>query len=190
MDDEANLVNTDSVAGFPVEWRHDDLSASFRLYRQSSHLGDEALVEGMRERYDLSYEAIELLLSYERFGFRAYGGGENIVRRAPSECDRKLLHWGLEARTPEKPFDAFRLAAGVDVKYDEEFEYSTDASVRAGTLRTASSCFRKSGSTGSARTTGSDSGPSRSRPSPRPGGTRPRSTGRLARSSGRGAPAR
>ena len=132
MDDKANLLNADYLVGLPFQWRHEAFSAKARFYHQSSHLGDETLVENMRERFDLSYESIELLLSYELAFLRGYGGGEYIVRRTPDDLDQKIFHWGVEAKTPSKVFDAFRLAAGVDVKHYQEFGYNPDVSVRAG----------------------------------------------------------
>ncbi len=132
LDESSNLLNSDYIVGFPLHWRHRNASARFRIYHQSSHLGDETLAAGTRNRFDLSYESLELLLAYEAFGLRGYGGGEYFVRRSPDELDDQVVHWGLEGRTPHKLFDSFRLAGGIDVKHYEEFDYAPDRSVKAG----------------------------------------------------------
>src|SRR5918996_2356130 len=95
-----DLLNTDYIVGFPLSWRSDGTSARFRFYHQSSHLGDEFLLHAQPTRVNLSYEAVEVLASHELGGWRAYGGGEYILRRDPDELDRALLHAGLEYRNP------------------------------------------------------------------------------------------
>ncbi len=132
LDRSSDLLNSDYIVGFPLHWKHDETSARLRIYHQSSHLGDETLVARMRNRFDLSFESAELLVSYEKFGLRAYGGGEYLWRRSPSDLDPGLLHWGAEARTPRKLFELFRLEGGFDVKYYEEFDYTPDRSAKAG----------------------------------------------------------
>jgi hypothetical protein len=132
LDQDANLLNSDYTVGFPLQWKHDEASARFRIYHQSSHLGDETLVANMQDRFDLSFESAELLLSYEKFGLRVYGGGEYLFRRTPTDLDPGLFHWGAEARTPRKLFDLFRLEGGFDVKHYQEFDYNPDQSAKAG----------------------------------------------------------
>lgn len=62
----SDLINADYVIGFPVTFRKDDFSARLRLYHQSSHLGDEFILgaPGL-PRINLSFEALEFLMSYE-----------------------------------------------------------------------------------------------------------------------------
>ena len=61
-----DLINTDYLIGFPLTYRHGSYSARFRLYHQSSHLGDELLPgDQAPERVNLSVEVADALLSYE-----------------------------------------------------------------------------------------------------------------------------
>lgn len=132
MDSNADLFNTDYVVGFPFEWRHGGASARLRLYHQSSHLGDEFLINTRTPRVNLSFEAVELLLSYELWGLRVYGGGEYLVRKKPEELERGIWHWGAEYRGRNKLLDAFRLGAGWDVKHFEDHNFAPDRSLKAG----------------------------------------------------------
>jgi Protein of unknown function (DUF1207) len=132
MDSNADLVNIDYVVGFPLEWRYAGASARLRPYHQSSHLGDEFLINTRTERMDFSYEAIELLLSYELWGLRVYGGGEYLVRSKPDDLENEILHWGAEYRGQDRILDAFRLAVGFDVKHFEEHNFAPDRSLKAG----------------------------------------------------------
>src|SRR5688500_8110474 len=60
-----DLVNADYMVGVPVSARYGDWSAIFRLFHQSSHLGDEFLLRTRPERINLSYESVDLRLSHE-----------------------------------------------------------------------------------------------------------------------------
>lgn len=134
LDSNADLFNTDYVIGVPVVWRHGGASARMRLYHQSSHLGDEFLINTRTPRVNLSFEAVELLVSYELSGLRAYGGGEFLVRKTPDELERGIWRWGAEYRTPGKVLNAFRLAAGWDVKHFQDHEFAPDRSLKAGVI--------------------------------------------------------
>jgi hypothetical protein len=132
-----DLLNTDYIVGFPLSWRSDGTSARFRFYHQSSHLGDEFLLHAQPTRVNLSYEAVEVLASHELGGWRAYGGGEYILRRDPDELDRALLHAGLEYRNPGTVMRLGRMGAGrvvaaVDAKSIEERAWRVGWSFRAG----------------------------------------------------------
>lgn len=132
-----DLLNTDFVIGFPLSWRSAGTSARFRFYHQSSHLGDEFLLHAQPTRVNLSYEAVELLLSSDVGHWRAYGGGEYILRRDPDDLDRALLHTGLEYRNPGTVMRLGRMGFGrfvaaVDAKVIEERAWRVGWSFRAG----------------------------------------------------------
>jgi hypothetical protein len=115
-------------------YRYDRFSALGRLFHQSSHLGDEYILGNLvQERVNLSYEAVDLRLSYEFFGdaVRLIGGAGNIFNREPPSLDPWSLQTGLEIRSPW-PGGRFRPVAAADVQCREENAWAADVSVRAG----------------------------------------------------------
>jgi len=129
----SDLINTDYTFGIPVTYRHGDNSLRFRIYHQSSHLGDELLLSADHpERVNLSYEAVELIYSREWRGWRGYGGGECLVHRSPENLERKSAHWGIEYRGSKPLVWNGRPIAGVDMKSFEENNWAIDTSVKAG----------------------------------------------------------
>ena len=129
-----DLVNSDYIVGFPFAYRARNFSALARFYHQSSHLGDEFLIENRIERVNLSYEAIDLRLSYEVTNWlRLYGGGGYIVRGDPSDLEPWSTQMGVELRSPHAYFDGtIRPLGAVDIQYREQNDWHTDLSVRAG----------------------------------------------------------
>jgi hypothetical protein len=130
----SDLVNSDYIVGFPFAYRARNFSALARFFHQSSHLGDEFLIENRVERVNLSYEAVDLRLSYEVAEWlRLYGGGGYIVRGDPKELKPWWVQMGAEVRTPHAYFDGtLRPLAAVDVQYREQNDWHADLSVRAG----------------------------------------------------------
>jgi hypothetical protein len=134
MDNESSdLINADYTIGIPATYRYGDNSLRLRLYHQSSHLGDELLLgENPPDRINLSYEATELLYSYEWRDFRVYGGGEYLIHKEPSDLKPLSAHWGIEYRGSTPLIWNGRPIAGVDMKNLEEHEWTNDCSVKAG----------------------------------------------------------
>ena len=128
----SDLVNADYIIGLPVTYRHGPWSTRVRLYHQSSHLGDEFLLRVNPERVNLSYEAIDALVSYDWGPWRAYGGGEYIFHREPAELRPASLQGGLEYRGRERLWGLGRLVGGVDLKSHEEHDWAVDASMSVG----------------------------------------------------------
>jgi len=94
-----DLINADYLVGLPLSWRRKDSSFRFRVYHQSSHLGDEFLLGPLHPaRVNLSYEAFELILSQEVGNFRVYAGGEWLFDRNPEDMKSLVGHDGLEYR--------------------------------------------------------------------------------------------
>lgn len=95
------LINTDFIVGIPVSWRSGKWSTRARYYHQSSHLGDEFLLgrPGFN-RVNLSYEEVEVIVSYDYRWAREYAGGGYLLHREPVSLDRHRLQWGLEFRGP------------------------------------------------------------------------------------------
>jgi len=129
----ADLINADYTLGFPLTYKYDDNSLRFRIYHQSSHLGDELLLgANPPERINLSYEALELLYAREWRGFRVYGGGEYLVHKEPSDLKPLSAHWGVEYRGKDPLLWNGRPIVGVDMKSLEEHEWAVDTSIKAG----------------------------------------------------------
>jgi hypothetical protein len=129
-----DLVNSDYIVGFPFAYRAGDFSAMARFYHQSSHLGDEFLIENRVERVNLSYEAVDLRLSYEITDWlRVYGGAGYIVRGDPDDLEPWSTQMGFEVRSP-KTFlgGTLRPLAALDLQYREQNDWHADLSVRAG----------------------------------------------------------
>jgi Protein of unknown function (DUF1207) len=94
----SDLINTDFVGGIPLTLRRGPLSFRGRLYHQSSHLGDEFLLDNPDvDRVNLSFEAIDALLSLTLGPVRVYGGGGYLLRTEP-DLDRGIAQWGAEMR--------------------------------------------------------------------------------------------
>lgn len=126
-----DLINADYVIGAPLTFRRSGFSVRARIYHQSSHLGDEYLLSREDvERENLSFEAVEFLVSQEIRVVRAYAGVERIFRREPETLPSKLLHAGVELRTGRAR--KIQLVGGVDVKTTEFHDWSPAVSGRAG----------------------------------------------------------
>ena len=95
MDRESDpLINTDYRVGATYELRRGQFSGRARLFHQSSHLGDEIILQGVApQRVDLSLEAVDLVLAWERSGFRPYAGGLYMLRSSPAD----VKEWGVQA---------------------------------------------------------------------------------------------
>ncbi|MCX5883553.1 MAG: DUF1207 domain-containing protein [Deltaproteobacteria bacterium] len=128
-----DLINADYTIGIPVTYRYGDNSLRFRLYHQSSHLGDELLLSANPpERVNLSYESTEIIYSREWREWRVYGGGEYLVHKEPSDLKPTIAHWGLEYRGSKPLVWTGRPIAGVDMKSLEEHDWAVDTSIMAG----------------------------------------------------------
>ena len=129
----SDLINADYTIGIPVTYRYGDNSLRFRIYHQSSHLGDEFLQSvNPPERVNLSYEAIELIYSREWRGWRVYGGGEYLIHKEPDDLKPMSAHWGIEYRGSKPLVWNGRPIVGVDMKSFEEHDWAIDTSVKAG----------------------------------------------------------
>jgi hypothetical protein len=129
------LVNTDYRFGFPLTWRASRWSARARLYHQSSHLGDELILGGNApRRIDMSFEAADLLVAWQRAGWRLYGGASQVLRtRAPS-YDGSGVHAGFDYLSAASLLFGQRLIAGVDLKWLEPARPHSALSAKAGVM--------------------------------------------------------
>lgn len=128
-----DLINADYWIGIPVSYRYGRFSSLFRVFHQSSHLGDEFLLRSRVERVNLSYESLDLKLSYDVARWlRIYGGGSYIFHREPSDLNPWSTQAGIELKSPSRFFGVLRPLAALDIKNWEEHNWSADLSARAG----------------------------------------------------------
>lgn len=131
-----DLVNADYVIAAVAGYRHGRFSALGRLFHQSSHLGDEYIFSNLvQDRVNLSYQAVDLRLSYELPGdvLRLCVGGGDIFDREPASLKPWSLQTGLEIRRPwPSPEARLRPVAAADIQYREENNWKADVSLRAG----------------------------------------------------------
>lgn len=125
-----DLINADYLVGIPVTMRWGGFSSRVRVYHQSSHLGDEFLLSANIERENLSFEALDVLLSQEVGPLRAYGGGEILFNREPETLESTLAHAGLELRIGK--LRGIRFLGALDMKATEQQDWEPGWSARAG----------------------------------------------------------
>src|SRR3989441_3939311 len=107
-----DLLNTDYLVGLPITYRRGSFATRFRVYHQSSHLGDEYLVHNHAQRVDLTFQAAELLVANEASRWRVYGRGGHHFAHSPADLKPGVVHGGLEYRQPRALLRLGRLATG------------------------------------------------------------------------------
>ncbi len=98
-----DLVNADYLAGLLASYRTGAFSGFLRFHHQSSHLGDEFILNSQPQvkRINLSFEEIDLKLSYELFAWlRVYGGVGTLVDTDPKGLKPGTSEWGTELSSP------------------------------------------------------------------------------------------
>jgi Protein of unknown function (DUF1207) len=129
-----DLVNADYFAALYGAWRRGPVSALGRVFHQSSHLGDEFLLRTREERINLTYESVDLKLSYDLpWGFRAYGGGGYLFDQEPADLQPWSVQGGLEFRSPWTVASRhIRPVAALDLHSREQNHWNVDVSLRGG----------------------------------------------------------
>ena len=131
-----DLINSDFFVAVFGSYRAGDLSLLARVLHQSSHLGDEFLLDNPTvKRVNLSYEGIDLKLSYDLFDdhVRLYGGGGYLCDRDPTSLHPGVVEYGVEVTSPWTLRDDTVLpVAAADFQNSEETAWSTQYSVLGG----------------------------------------------------------
>lgn len=132
--DSKDLVNADYWVGFPVSYRNGNLSALFRIFHQSSHLGDEYLLRNRVDRVNLSYEAADLKLSYDVADpLRLYAGVGYLLRHEPDDIQPGSVQYGAELKSPWSFWNRRMVpVAALDIQKWEENDWDNDLSLRLG----------------------------------------------------------
>lgn len=91
-----DLVNADYRLGIPVDFRTGPFSLEATILHQSSHLGDEFVLEVQDQRLNLSYEETTLTLSVDAGDFRFYAGAGYMVHSVPADLKPWSAWQGIE----------------------------------------------------------------------------------------------
>ncbi len=130
-----DLVNADYNVGVLTTYRSGNFSGFLRIHHQSSHLGDEFLLSNPQtQRINLSYEEIDMKLSYAWFSwFRTYGGAGYLVHRQPSVVRPINTQWGVELTSPVSFFGgSIRPICYTDFQVNERSNWAIAQSLMAG----------------------------------------------------------
>jgi hypothetical protein len=94
------MYNADFRGGLALGYEHGRDDFEIHVFHESSHLGDEVLERGRRERIDYSREAVRLLWSREILeNLRIYAGPRFNMRAFPSDIRHRLaVQAGAEYR--------------------------------------------------------------------------------------------
>lgn len=127
-----DLINTDYRIGVPLTYKRAELSARVALWHQSSHLGDELILNGNApQRVDLSIESVDFVLAWERGGWRPYAGGFYLLR-GPEGLHRSGGQAGIDYASHAPLPGGARLVGGLDLKWFEETDWRVGASLKLG----------------------------------------------------------
>lgn len=138
----ADLLNADYLVGPMVTYRKGPWSGRLRFYHQSSHLGDEFLLNfGIAhgvQRQNLSIEVLDTVLSVEDTWWRLYAGG-GVVAFSDHQSNlagNVLAEWGLELRSPDPVAwvgnSALRPVFGASFSSVEPTNWSINGSLEGG----------------------------------------------------------
>lgn len=131
-----DLINADYTVGVLSSYRTGPWSGFIRLHHQSSHLGDEFILNSQTpvNRVNLSYEDVDLKISYELTSwFRMYGGGGVILHGEPQNLQGGTGEGGAELTSPWTLWDGkVRPVAYTDFQAKEGNNWKVGSSVMAG----------------------------------------------------------
>lgn len=129
-----DLVNADYLVGVMATYRNGRFSSFLRLHHQSSHLGDEFILNNPGvTRINLSFEELDAKLSYELANWlRVYGGGGLLVHRYPA-IGRGTSQWGVELTSSRTYLGGLvRPVAYADFQANERANWTIARSLMAG----------------------------------------------------------
>jgi hypothetical protein len=106
-------------------------------------VGDEYLLHSTIKRIEFSYEALNLIGSYEWTKWRIYYGGEVMLHKEPSSYKPVTLQGGVEYYDTRKILWGGRLVGGLDLKCTQENDWPLNSSLKFG--------FQFDGSAGTGR---------------------------------------
>jgi hypothetical protein len=137
----ADLLNADYLVGPMLTYRGGPWSARLRFYHQSSHLGDEFLLNyGIAngvQRQNLSIEILDLVVSLEDTWWRVFGGGGLIVlsdKTFDLTSRPAVVEYGFELRGPAWGWrnSSFRPVLGAALSQFQATSWSLNGSLEGG----------------------------------------------------------
>lgn len=134
-----SLINADYYVSFPLTYIYNRFAAKLRFFHESSHLGDEFLLETPNiVRVNPSMEGVDLSLSYEPLDrLVLFGGYTNIFRSDDSfNVKPNSFYWGFNyfldfAKIPLLNVEAIPYVAGF-FNLHENNNWGLDSSVAIG----------------------------------------------------------
>jgi hypothetical protein len=130
--DSTALVNSDFRIGLPLTYKRGEFSGRARIFHQSSHLGDELILSGNApQRVNLSIEAFDFVLAWERGAWRPYAGGFYLLSGNPAGLKKTGVHAGLDYAGHALVLGG-RLVGGLDLKSFDETGWRISTSAKLG----------------------------------------------------------
>jgi len=132
--DSSDLINADYFAALTGSYRVGPWEFLTRFFHQSSHLGDEFLLNNRVERVNLSYEGFGALGSryFLDDAVRLYAGGSALVHQDPANLKPGAIQYGLELYSPWRLAPGIRPVAAIDLQNRQQNDWQLDLSARAG----------------------------------------------------------
>ncbi|GAB7140834.1 hypothetical protein RsTz2092_07870 [Deferribacterales bacterium RsTz2092] len=133
-----DLINSDFMAGFYTGFSFSSWSLLFRGFHESTHLGDEYVLNNNipeDERINVSYEMLEAIVSIDSLGmFRPYFGGGWYVYglHVPGALGHWQYHAGFEVKTQKKFTSSPNFLVALDVKGSNPSDYAPSGSLMLG----------------------------------------------------------
>ncbi len=130
-----DLINTDFLVGPELTLRRGPVSARLRIYHQSSHLGDEFILNNPGvDRVNLSFEVFDGLVAFTGRWWRLYVGGGYILSSDSDLPGDGLGQGGFELRGLRFGHKASRgtLVFGTDWQSFEARDWDFTTSVKGG----------------------------------------------------------
>ena len=131
-----DLINADYTVGLLACYRSGAFSSFLRLHHQSSHLGDEYILNSQTpvQRVNLSFEELDLKISYELAnGFRVYGGVGRLRNVDPKNLGLGTRQLGAEFESPRTLWGGkVRPVAYWDAQANERSHWKVASTIMAG----------------------------------------------------------
>lgn len=129
-EDSNDLLNSDFLVALPLTYRQNAWSVRSRIYHISSHLGDEFILNNdLDDRLDISFEALDTIVSHEWEKLRVYGGGGYILRTTEG-LEKGILQAGTEWRTNDI-IGELDLSLAIDLKTLESLDWTVNQTYQA-----------------------------------------------------------
>jgi hypothetical protein len=130
-----DLLNADYMVGLGTTYQRGRHGVRLRLYHQSSHLGDEFILNNPDlpfERVNFSYESLQLIYAHSWETWRFYAGGELPVNWNPRDVQLGTLQAGIEYRGRQRDGTRLRPIGGLDVRSIEQNDWEPSVSIKLG----------------------------------------------------------